>query len=69
MLDLKSMKKLHLEQVVRIFGNSSGIIIPASVMRESDINELMENTDFESQRQNEELKEWNDSSSEGREIV
>lgn len=84
------MKKVHLEQAVRKFGNSSGVIIPASIMRELDIDisdvveiditpkkkkpkfdidELMENTDFESQRQNEELKEWNDLSSEGREIV
>lgn len=84
------MKTVHLEQAITKVGNSSGIIIPANLLRElgvgvSDvvkvditpkktkpsfnIDQLMANTDFDSQRKDVELKEWDLIKSAGREIV
>ena len=84
------MKTVHLEQAITKVGNSSGIIIPANLLRElgvgvSDvvkvditpkktkpsfnIDQLMANTDFDSQRKDLELKEWDLKKSAGREII
>lgn len=84
------MKTVHLEQAITKVGNSSGIIIPANLLRELgvgvsdvvkleitpkktkpsfDIDQLMANTDFVSQRKDQELQEWDSIASVGREIV
>ena len=84
------MKTVHIEQAIKKLGNSSGVIIPAAIMRELgvevsdvvalditpkkkkagfDIHDLMANTDFDAQCQDEELKEWDVMPVAGREIV
>lgn len=84
------MKTVHLEQAITKVGNSSGIIIPANLLRELgvgvsdvvkleitpkktkpsfDIDQLMANTDFVSQRKDPELQEWDSIATVGREIV
>ena len=84
------MKTVHLEQAITKVGNSSGIIIPATTLRELgvgvsdvvelditpknkkptfDIDQLMANTDFDAQRNDTELQEWDSMSPVGREIV